>query len=300
MQCLDINLPGSLSNATGLPLAYDDALMVAGSMFLWEPAHPVTPYVGVPPTGAALSGATITTTMPNIAQLAARNLLADPVADVDARFVRNDGTNTATNLDMIVERSGKGGLHVITSQANMSTFRFAVLNLPTTLRDYLFANLAHTFYLSAWYRITRAALANTGPYVSVQNNSGTSQGFFSIGVGGPLGALSYSGNSVAPSRNTLGNTIEQLANGWDGGNPVASANILTTLFGFGLVDSAYGDHARNKAFSAVIYRIYMEDLTVSGRSFAAVKAADDALYAAAFAAGGRYNGDTFTAPATFA
>ena len=35
----------------------------------------------------------------------------------------------------------------------------------------------------------------------------------------------------------------------------------------------------------------MEDLTVSGRSLAAVKAIDDALYAQAFASGGKFADD---------
>lgn len=296
MQCLDINLPGSLINAGALPLAYNDALVSAGTMMLWEPAHPTQSFSGLPTAAALLSGQTITTSMPNIAQLAARNLLGNQAADVDARFKRNDGGATATNQDMLLERTGKGGLHVITSQVNMATFRLATLELPDSLRDYIFANLTHSYYLSTWYRVTRVALANTGPYISVQKDSGSNDGIFSIAVTGPLGAISLSGSSVSPARNTVGNTIEQLANTNDGAVPAAAANLLRVLFGFGFVDGSFGDHGRNKSFSAVLYRSYMEDLTVSGRTFAAVKAADDALYAQAFGSSGRYNGDTFSSP----
>lgn len=55
---------------------------------------------------------------------------------------------------------------------------------------------------------------------------------------------------------------------------------------------------KNNAPSFVFYRTYLEDLTLSGRTYAQVSAADLALYNAAFGAGGRYAGDTFTDPAT--
>lgn len=55
----------------------------------------------------------------------------------------------------------------------------------------------------------------------------------------------------------------------------------------------------NKAASRVLYRWYLEDLTVSGRTYAEVLAADYALYQQAFGVGGRYYGDTLpTDPST--
>jgi hypothetical protein len=44
-----------------------------------------------------------------------------------------------------------------------------------------------------------------------------------------------------------------------------------------------------------LYRLYIENLTVSGRTWAEVDAIDYALYQAAFGAGGRFADDTFTA-----
>jgi len=41
--------------------------------------------------------------------------------------------------------------------------------------------------------------------------------------------------------------------------------------------------------------MYLEDLTVSGRTYADVDALDNALYTEAFGAGGAYSGDTYTA-----
>jgi hypothetical protein len=51
--------------------------------------------------------------------------------------------------------------------------------------------------------------------------------------------------------------------------------------------------------SWAFYRAYIEDLTLSGRTWAEVNAIDYALYQAAFGTDGRFEGDTtFTAPST--
>ncbi|MER2974725.1 hypothetical protein ABS815_15285, partial [Klebsiella pneumoniae] len=49
--------------------------------------------------------------------------------------------------------------------------------------------------------------------------------------------------------------------------------------------------------SFIFYRFYMEDLTVSGRSYATVDALDQALFDEAFnSSTGRYRNDHFSAP----
>lgn len=47
--------------------------------------------------------------------------------------------------------------------------------------------------------------------------------------------------------------------------------------------------------SYILYRMYLEDLTVSGRTYAQVDAIDYAMWQTAFSAGGKFYGDTFTA-----
>lgn len=60
-----------------------------------------------------------------------------------------------------------------------------------------------------------------------------------------------------------------------------------------------GSGAKNLLPSKILYRVYIEDLTVSGRSYATVDAIDAAQFSAAFnALTGRYGSDTFTDPAT--
>lgn len=71
------------------------------------------------------------------------------------------------------------------------------------------------------------------------------------------------------------------------------------LFCFGGVPSVGPFSAAvNKGGSHILYRCYLEDLTVSGRTYEQVKAIDDALFAAAFSSGGKFYGDTYTDPAT--
>jgi len=46
--------------------------------------------------------------------------------------------------------------------------------------------------------------------------------------------------------------------------------------------------------SLVFHRFYLEDLTLSGRTLDALTGAEQAVYQAAFAAGGRYAADDYT------
>jgi hypothetical protein len=52
--------------------------------------------------------------------------------------------------------------------------------------------------------------------------------------------------------------------------------------------------------SRIFYGFYLEDLTVSGRTYQDVDALDLQAYNIAFGTGGRYYNDTYTDPATIA
>lgn len=215
----------------------------------------------------------------------------------DMIVFRNDGAVSASNADMLVELSAKKALSVITSQSTMVASRQFSLRLPGPIKKYMQANPSHTYAVSAWYRITRAATTNTGPYIALKRSSGANSGWLNVGKSGPQSIASIANNFVAVgARNTVGMVQERLANPYVGTALTNnSSDFLAALFGFASVDGAYGDGGRNASMSAVVYRLTLEDLTVSGRTFAQFGAIDDALYALMFAAGGRYNGDTYTA-----
>lgn len=205
--------------------------------------------------------------------------------------------NGATSTDFVRELTTKGALHVITSQSTMATFRALTLQLPGPIKDYLYANPTHEIAWSAVYRVTRVDANNTAPYVAIKKASGASNGWFNIGRAGPQGITGLSSLVATGARNTLGLVHERAVNAYDGtALSNAGSDFYAMPFGFGYLDTAYGDAGRNKCLSAVLYRIVIEDLTVSGRSFAAFGATEDAMREAMFASGGRYYGDTYTDP----
>lgn len=308
-QCLDITLPGALTSASGLPFAEIDPRLNAGSLMLWEPGHPANPFVGVPGPPVPGTGTPIRNVlMPNIADRSLSVLAPSATADQRrTRFVtnynlQNDGTAHAGGLqvDGLFERTPKGGLHIISSQSTQQVFRNTIIQVPDAVRDYIFANQANSYFLSLWYRVTRADAANSGPYVALKYNSGNARGIFNIGRSGALVSIVPSNNVVAVgARNTVGLVHEQLMNTWDGMALDTAANLRRAAIGFGFVDDAYGDHGLNKSMSAVVYSAYLEDLTVSGQTFAQAAARDVAQRTLAFGDGGRYVDDTLpTDPAT--
>lgn len=62
--------------------------------------------------------------------------------------------------------------------------------------------------------------------------------------------------------------------------------------------SGVASQALNSSPSYVLYRVYIEDLSLSGRTYEQVKSIDDAEHAKAFGIGGRFHGDTWSNPAT--
>lgn len=310
--CLDMKLPGTLTNASALPFAEVDAILTTGSLVLWEPGHSVNPYSGVPAEPVLGTGTqTRTTLMPNLAARSARALTgAGSDADVAIPFASSmnlqaDGTAPAGGLtvDGKNERTTKGGLHIIQPLAGQQAFKALSIGLSSALRTYLFNNQSHNFYWSVVGEITRAGLVpDTGPYVAIKKTSGGTFGWMNTGKAGHNITPDSSGFTLG-ARNTVGKVHEHIANDYNNasGNTLANVSeLLSVLFGVGLVDSAYGDHGRNRGMSVVLYRLYLEDLSVSGRSYATVRDLDAEIRSGLFAAGGRYNGDSWaTNPSTF-
>ena len=92
---------------------------------------------------------------------------------------------------------------------------------------------------------------------------------------------------------TLGNGLVQVG---VAGHSGSVTNYLFWLYSWG---GAGGGDNLHVGGSMVFYRGYCEDLTVSGRTYAQVAAIDLALFNTAFASGGKFNGDTNTAPSGY-
>lgn len=276
---------------TSLPIVdLTDKLLTPGSLLLVDPIHSSIPWAAGVPANAAV--------LPNIAWKRAKTLIGS--GDASSLGVYFDDLHQAA--DALFERTPKGGLHGIYSQVNNGNVnRGAALRAQPAIRTYIWTNKAHRFYLSTWSRRTRLAITTGGAqprtaHISSSASGGNRMLCFDTNETFGNGATGF---REAIPRNTLGTQMR----GADGAgftvNPASDVDTAVILFSWGNYTPG-GTAWENKAPSDVFYRVYIEDLTVSGRTFAQVDAIDYALWQAAFAVGGRYYGDTNTDPATFA
>lgn len=283
---------------TTLPILADDSLLAAGSLFLMDPAHSLGGFTGVPANGAQI---------PNIAWKQANQLVAGtPGQSALSGFFNLSHPNGSAGFPL-VERSSKGGLHVVRSQANDIIGNYSSLQAPSAITAYLIANPNHAYYMSFWHRVTRVFTTGGSPY----------PGFAILGVNTSVyiiqGTPKADGTSVFDSANLLGKAVLGTSGLSTGigfqaegvsahtGTP-QSANFVAVPYIFGGTGGPYNGY--HVGGSQILYRSYIEDLTVSAAAlgitvaqrYAQVVAADQALYTAAFANGGKFYNDTFTAP----
>jgi hypothetical protein len=274
-----------------LPVLYDDAMQTAGTLMLIDFGHSNGAFTGVPTNGALL---------PNVAWKTANALVAGAPGQsaLSASFLTNTVSGDVNTP--IKERTPKKGLNIIYSQTTDVSQANNKIQMPAAIFNYLVANLSHSYYHSIWHRVTRAGIAGapTGGISNIGINTGNTlmamqYSANSIGAGMvPSGGSGVSlGQAATPGYNTVSNQILQQAvsgitgslTGW------TNAQCLAYLWG-----SGGPFNQTHIAHSGMLYRYVLEDLTVSGRTYAQAKAADDALWTAAFASGGKFFGDTYT------
>lgn len=260
-----------------LPIIRNDALLSKGSLFLFDPSHSM----------GGFEGTASQTVVPNVAWKEASALIPGETADSLSGKVFH---NLAAG-EILVERTLKKGVHIINSLINQTADRNWHIQPSSKLAAYMVANGAsHKFYVSLWLGRTRRGVGPAGSTFHLFNNPGNMFIAPSDGLNG-IGRLNYratddNGGAVPHQRFT--NTDI---------NGVTGAPSTFQL-GAGMLSNYTGATYRNKQNSVILYRAYIEDLTVSGRTYAEVDALDYALYQAAFATGGRYFGDTYTDPVT--
>lgn len=300
-----ITLPG-VNPGTDRPLVTAiDALQSAGSLFLADLTHPANPF----PAGVPVDLATV----PNIMSANAQTLTG-VASNLDGiyRVAGMDGTQKGK-----VERSAKGGLHAIysnTHATNITTSNsvYARLDYGSAIRDYLAAHYTdRSFFVSLWTNATR--LAPSGKQFNALNiiaSTTSSSGNFknTIGVNGisdPNDGERLNRHDVTyglgPKINNTSRFGYSVLAAPNNQIPTTAAQLLAYAFqvgNWGTMNSY--STAKEGVPSAVLYRAYIEDLTVSGRTYAQVDALDFAEYTKqVLTPGGRYYGDTVpTDPAT--
>jgi hypothetical protein len=297
---------------SGLPTIYDDSIMGAGSLILHDVGHSLGGFAGIPAGGA---------TIPNIAWSPANAIVsgAPGQAALGGLISSSDalvaGVTTSASFPY-AERTPKNGLHLIRSQTNDLAGKQYEITAAAAIAAYMLANPDHSYYLSLWQYFTRAATTSGSPYPGyAMFGTNTGIGIMSLQVGGAgTGAMFAPGthnigfNSVGSGGLVTGASFLQYGVNQHAG-AIGSFNAIPFQFG-GQGGAFSGLHVGP---SQIFYRCYLEDLTVSAAAggyaagaaitvasrYAEVAAKDLALYNAAFAAGGKFYGDTFTNPAGY-
>lgn len=279
---LQVIIPGLTFTDTSLPIFYEEPLLTEGSLILYDPTHPHKIYE----TGD---------TLPNIAGKKVNSLVS---GNTDANIINSQ----MSGANGKIEKTSKGGIHAIISESpDLNSIVAYEINLPDQIRDYILTNVNHKFYVSLWHRVTRAQAnsirRNFGGYT--HNDVNYLWVFDAQGDLPASGSTQYIGAHQTASGKENGNAYRSLAvqgatNGW--------GNISTpdgkAVFRVGQNSNwNYGEGNQGAYPSQIFYRAYIEDLTVSGRTFEQVDALDYSLYVKeVLTEGGRYYGDTFTDP----
>ena len=275
-----------------LPKIRVDSLLSAGSLLLFDGSHSQGVFSGVP----AIAGSA-----PNIAWVEAAALIGSGSATTLAMIA---GGSLGSSGKFVTERTSKGGIHGIISQSAFASGTSAgyTLKVANLIRDYMFANLAHEYYVSAWSKVTRPSIGSAlgSPFISYQSTAaGSNDYLFQFRLGVPRAPTN--GSRVYPSDTETStaagtNRFTNAKTAALSGTGPISTSAATLLVGTLQDEMGYSD--LNKAASRIIYRSYIEDLTVSGRTYAEVDAIDYALWQKAFGVGGKFYGDTYTSPST--
>lgn len=279
--CIDFVLPISPTDPN-IPVDVADPILTSGSLLLVEPSN-LTAF-----SDGGLS----------------YNIAGDIASGIVSADVSVGATlSVSSGLQGQIEETAKGGLHVAISQTvEISSGSGVVAVYPQWLLDYLLDNLGHNYYWSIWRSGTRvvAAGSNAIQYGMIRNaGNGTYATAFAHDRVYPTtnnGSRTAGSNSLGPSLLNVGAVPQAGITAI--GEPVG----LRSLAGWGRIlpfNTGAGDSLRLPSW--VWYRSYVEDLTVSGRTYAEVDAADNALFTQqVLTAGGRFYEDTFTAPAALA
>ncbi|MFD2962760.1 MULTISPECIES: hypothetical protein [Olivibacter] len=221
-----------------------------------------------------------------------------PLVNRAADYASALGINTPTvRIDVeynkkieLSQTTAKGGLHISVGASAGMTSAGAKISIASTIVSYLSANRTHNMFASIWGRTTRAG--NVGLQYPLNLGFNANNNFITVNGGqtsspgrGDLG-VDRLGDTL-----TLGMFKATAAGPFNLRNAEQSDIINPWIMSWSQLMSLPGDFV---APGFIVYRLYLEDLTVSGRTYAQAKADDDALYS--YAITGRLAGDTWTNP----
>lgn len=282
--------PGSAFTAgPNISTLGSDPALNAGSVFLFDAA-------GLPPTGVPANPT-------NLA--AARLATLTGQSGTALQFSYAPSGAGLTGTAGLMERTGKGGLHGITSRTALANGQGARLNIPDAAKSHIRANPNRQYGYALWQHTTRESLNNVLPnlFIGTSEAVGLHAYMYKVGFRPPaatpqrLGSVGDNDVVGTPALRAVG------VNGWWTGTgstaTVPADNTFEGCVPWGSV-GALGSNRQTQTPSFIVYRLVCEDLTTSGRTWAQFLAMEQELHAAAFGSNGRFVNDTFTNPTTIA
>lgn len=282
MSGIKLVIPHSFTDKKLPVLRADDVLPAAGALLLYDATHAV---------GSWGAGARAGLDVPNVAAEQAKALTGSALTGI---------LDWATAGDMTVARTAKGGLYANPSTtAPLPQGNYVNLTVPDALAAYLQKNPNHSYYLSQWTLAARKATPGSGapPFTAAFAKSSGSY-LLDLTRSNGLGSYptaTYGANFLGGQPGTVyeqGKTyLHSLGvSGWNGDLP-APGEVKAHPFILGRVGPVQSAHEQP---AVILYRVYLEDLTVSGRTYAQASDADNAAYnREVLTAGGRYHGDSY-------
>lgn len=286
----------SIADLTAPFVKQFDEIESPGSLLLFDGAHSSGQFADLPEYGQPV---------PNVL----KNITKKLTGGLDSALDFEVSLQIPNSSTFYAERTAKGGIHGIVTQAGGQTGQLAyALRAPEPVTSYMRSNVGHNFYVSLWQTITRKGITGPAPqspfhYTNASSATGNFLFHFQGSVSNPSngGTLLARFNSVAVQDDNALLPATPLQRfgcvafaGHVGNLPQENQTIQLGVGTFG----AWNSLNYNIAASRIIYRAYIEDLTVSGRTFDQVKAIDEALFNAAFAPGGKFADDDYTDPST--
>jgi hypothetical protein len=284
MSGLNLVLPSSFTD-TSLPILLDDPILpVNGALLLADVFTDAS--AGVP------------TKLKNIAAPQASTLLNTSEAALDFEY---QVLGSITDAQVMTYRTPKRGVQGIVSRVNQNPTQNTgkTYNIPQAILNYLVDHPTNSIFYSVWSLPVNAPTPPQNGPLGVGHKETTSYHTFVFKTG------TYPNNKpnsyFKPTSNLNGSIglprIDSLeVRSFNNGTttvvaPPAKSSMKGTV-GWGRVNEMNA-FSLSTDFSFVFYRLYIEDLTVSGRDFATVSAIDQALHTAAFGAGGKFAADTY-------
>ncbi|VXB29338.1 hypothetical protein [Pseudoclavibacter sp. 8L] len=267
----EIRIPGVEFSGPGFQdPPVDDLADSAGAFLYMDLSHPELPVTGVPAS------------VPNlVAETAAALAAASTPASITL-------TSAFTSSSGRTERTAKGGLHIVPSKVNDVAAQTFQAQMAPALATWARTQQTDWWFLSMSVRVTRAGTAGTEQQMA-RLGQNTSTYIASVSEGS-AGTSSFG----LPLPNRTSSPTPGLANLCVAAQGSGSmTNIAQSFLLGGPVNATY----LHKAPSYIVYNLFIDNLTSSGRSYAESRALSGAVHSAGHSIGGRWAGDTWSAPA---